>query len=65
MSKGETAVFVVPANEMRNPATAAASSSNQQLIPDPPAKAQQVELCVHLQDLVQVCWQQQNLSCFA
>jgi hypothetical protein len=67
MSKGEKSVFVLPADQLAAPA---ASSSTQQagqgqqsssgqsqheaLIPQPPAKAVQVELSIQLHDLVQV-----------
>lgn len=67
MSKGETAVFVVPASQLQAPAASSSaqqgargqqtSSSQQQhqaLIPQPPAKAVQVELRIQLHDLVQV-----------
>jgi hypothetical protein len=68
MSKGETAVFVLPADQLRAPAASSSaqqagaaqqdSSKGQQqhevLIPHPPAKAVQVELCIQLHDLVQV-----------
>lgn len=69
MSKGEKAVFIVPAQQMCSNSssedfTAASSqqlpsdSSQQQqglvAIPAPPSKAAQVELCVQLHDLVQV-----------
>jgi hypothetical protein len=67
MSKGEQAVFVLPADQLAAPAASStvqqSSSSGQQqqqqqqqeaLIPQPPAKAVQVELTIQLHDLVQV-----------
>lgn len=67
MCKGEKAVFVVPAQQMHSSSGQANGSEQQQqhgregrqqegsvLIPNPPSKAFQVELCVQLHDLVQV-----------
>jgi hypothetical protein len=68
MSKGETAVFVLPADQLTAPAAGRSAQqagaaqqdiSNEQqqceaLIPRPPAKAVQVELSIQLHDLVQV-----------
>ena len=62
MSRGESAVFVVPAELMRAqppppPADPPATQQQQQLpclLPDPPAKAVQVEVQLELISLVQV-----------
>ncbi|WIA13375.1 hypothetical protein OEZ85_006955 [Tetradesmus obliquus] len=68
MSKGEKSVFILPAGQLAAPAAnsstqqasqgqQSSSSSQQQqeaLIPQPPAKAVQVELSIQLHDLVQV-----------
>eukprot|EP00879_Flechtneria_rotunda_P002973 GHRR01003190.1.p1 GENE.GHRR01003190.1~~GHRR01003190.1.p1 ORF type:complete len:634 (+),score=228.22 GHRR01003190.1:2740-4641(+) len=67
MSKGEKAVFVLPALQMQPPSYApqeGSSDSNgdgsnkqqpaQYVLPPPPAKAAQVEVCLQLHDLVQV-----------
>lgn len=62
MSKGEKAVFVLPAQQSAaTPAAAADAIGKQQqeqqpdsLLPPPPSKAVQVELCIELHDLVQV-----------
>lgn len=67
MSKGEKSVFILPADQLAAPAASSStqqagqgqqSSSSQQqqeaLIPQPPAKAVQVELSIQLHNLVQV-----------
>jgi hypothetical protein len=70
MSKGETALFVLPADQLTasaagrsaQQASAAQQDSSDEhqqqqceaLIPQPPAKAVQVELSIQLHDLVQV-----------
>jgi len=57
MSKGERALFIIPAEDMQPEAANNSSSSQQQTglsIPELPAKCVQVEATIELLDLVQV-----------